>query len=127
MLAKKSWMLASTLTTLFLLTIILTSSYVSTLISLGNLQTASALTANNNSTSTSMKLNQTSINATKNSGNNNSTLFLNYDNPFLGIKIQYPSNWLVALHFISGVFITQFISPIQNSTEKFPASVSISI
>ena len=86
-------MLASTITTFFLLTIILTSPYVSSLISLGNLQTASALTANNNSASTSLKLNQTSINATKNSSNNNSTLFLNYDNPILGIKIEYPSNW----------------------------------
>jgi hypothetical protein len=117
LLAKKSWMLASTIATFFLLTIILTSFY-----SLRNLQMASALSASSNSTSTSLKLNQTSINATK-----NSTLFLNYDNPILGIKMQYPSHWLVALHFIRGVFITQFVSPNVNSTDGFANNINIAI
>jgi hypothetical protein len=135
-------MLASTITTLFLLIIIPSAhNNLSGLFSAGNLPTVSALTSNNNSKSDNNNnlsyttLNRTSPFATANvltSNNNNnktssSPIFLNYDNPFWGIKIQYPSDWLVALHFISGVFITQFISPIQNSTEKFPATVSISI
>jgi hypothetical protein len=94
-----------------LLIIILTPHYnLSGLSSAGNLPIASALTTNDS-----------------NNRSSNGPILLNYDNPFLAIKIQFPSNWFVAQHFINGLFIAQFISPIQNTTEKFPASVSISI
>jgi hypothetical protein len=130
-------MLASMLTALLLLVMISTAHYnlsgqfyhsISR-----NLSTAAAPTSNNNKSNnlSDPTMNRTSpiVTAYVLTSNNKSSspIFLNYDNPFLGIKIQYPSNWLIALHFISGVFITQFISPIQNSTDNFPASVSISI
>lgn len=61
------------------------------------------------------------------SNNNNNNNFSIYYNPTFGITILYPSNWLETEHFIRGLFLTQFLSPPQNSSDKFPESVSISV
>jgi hypothetical protein len=87
--------------------------------SAGNLPAASALTKNS-----------TVNGSTSNNSNSNSSStpnFTNYDNPYLGIKVKYPSNWLIAAHFINNVFIIQFVSPKENSTDQFADNINIAI
>jgi hypothetical protein len=128
-----------TTTSILLLIIILTPYYnLSGLFSAGNLPAVSAFTTNDSNNDNNIsytKLNQTSTfttlnGSTLNNNNNKSSsspILLNYDNPLLGIRIQYPSNWLVAAHFIGGVFIIQFVSPRENSTDQFADNINIAI
>lgn len=60
---------------------------------------------------------------TKTTNNNNT--FLTFNNPSLGIGIQYPSDWLVSQHFLKDMFVTQFISPTQSTSDELPAAVTV--
>lgn len=54
--------------------------------------------------------------------------FLIYENPTLGIEIQYPANWTASttgLRSYSGII--GFYSPLQNLTDVVPAQVSLSL
>jgi hypothetical protein len=73
----------------------------------------------NNKTSSSSQIN-TNITTTPSSNNNNTNNFLTYDNPTLGIRMQYPSNWSpieYGYNSTTNNTVVRFLSPSKTGSE----------
>jgi hypothetical protein len=56
------------------------------------------------------------------------TAFLPYNNPIQGIFIQYPSDWTASTSGLADYTdVIAFYSPLQNISDSFPASLTISV
>ena len=76
---------------------------------------------------------ETSLGATV-QGNNltqgpsqNSSQFVSYQDPILGIKFQYPVSWKKAVHYSANTSRIDFFAPLASQSEIFPPSLVISI
>jgi hypothetical protein len=54
--------------------------------------------------------------------------FLTYENPFHGIKMQYPSKWTMSVSALQSYNdVVAFYSPLQNLSDTLPARLALSV
>jgi hypothetical protein len=74
----------------------------------------------NNKTSSSSQINTNTTSTPSNNNNNNTNNFLTYDNPTLGIRMQYPSNWSpieYGYNSTTNNTVVRFLSPSKTGSE----------